>query len=480
MGLTTEQTAVVSKAVELYKDIDPHILTVAAVAGAGKTHTLVELTKTIQPTSGLYLAYNKAIQLEASEKFKDTNIICKTLHGLAYRYTVKPYGLSVKDFTYRDITEKLKFKDKVSVVGAIEAFLASSEINIHSFLEEIELDTGLKDLAISYYEKMLSGEIGGGHGLYLKLYHMLLADGTIEVPELDLLLLDEFGDITALTLEIFKLLKAKLKVAVGDSGQNIYSFTHTINGFKALEGAAVSLKLTQSFRVSKGIAKRVQAFANRAFDPDMVFLGTDNKRPTTFRSIAYIARTNSGMIRHMLKCEEAGVKFVTTRNPIEIFGLVLAIGTLSSTKEPYNPKFKWLTPLAVAYEKLSEKEKKEQSLFKYILDKNNKDINVVSAISLIQSIGVSTIFRIFNLAKSYYADNNNYKVTLTTAHSCKGLEFDSVTILDDLNEIVANTFKKVAKADEPTDAMLEEFRLYYVAISRCMFELNNAVHAKQG
>ena len=62
------------EAITLALDPTNHLIKIQACAGAGKTHTLIELVKELKPTTGLYLAYNKAIATEATAKFKGTNV----------------------------------------------------------------------------------------------------------------------------------------------------------------------------------------------------------------------------------------------------------------------------------------------------------------------------------------------------------------------------------------------------------------------
>ena len=60
--------------------------------------------------------------------------------------------------------------------------------------------------------------------------------------------------------------------------------------------------------------------------------------------------------------------------------------------------------------------------------------------------------------------------TLTTAHSSKGLTFDSVTLSDDfdLDDILE------MPSDERQPSQVEEIRLYYVACTRSRLKLVNA------
>jgi hypothetical protein len=58
---------------------------VLAFAGTGKT-TALRLLAGADATPALYLAYNKATQLEAQRRFP-AHVACRTVHSLAYRAT---------------------------------------------------------------------------------------------------------------------------------------------------------------------------------------------------------------------------------------------------------------------------------------------------------------------------------------------------------------------------------------------------------
>lgn len=62
-----------------------------AFAGSGKTTTLLRLTERVKEENPnfrfLLVVYNRAVSDEAGGKFPD-NVVCKTIHQLAYRHTV--------------------------------------------------------------------------------------------------------------------------------------------------------------------------------------------------------------------------------------------------------------------------------------------------------------------------------------------------------------------------------------------------------
>lgn len=69
-----------------YYDSHPHDnIIVNALAGSGKSSTLLELTKR-STKSDIYVAFNNTIAAEMAEKVTNPKVKVKTLHGLAYSY----------------------------------------------------------------------------------------------------------------------------------------------------------------------------------------------------------------------------------------------------------------------------------------------------------------------------------------------------------------------------------------------------------
>ena len=71
-----------------------------AVAGSGKTTTVIEYAKSRPKESRiLYLAFNKSVKLEASKRFSEAklkNVQIETAHSLAYKHVVIPFQHKVK------------------------------------------------------------------------------------------------------------------------------------------------------------------------------------------------------------------------------------------------------------------------------------------------------------------------------------------------------------------------------------------------
>jgi len=488
---TNQQQTIINTAKKLFDKAtidNSELLKVSAISGAGKTFTLVKLTEKINPKTGLYLAYNKSISVEAEEKFKHLNIKAQTIHSLAYRATVSTYHLKVGvNIKPRDIKGGLDYLTAIEIVDVIEDFCLSKFTTFKEYTENIQ--EKLSDIVIknveNHLEKMADGRATASHSFYLKLYHILLANGKIKPPEVDIILLDEAGDLTELTLEIFKLLKAKLKVMVGDPSQNIYSFNKTINGFHAMAKEGTSCKLTESFRVNNIIAQKVETFMKKYVGEDFEFKGQIYKN-YTIKTKAYLARTNAGLIEKMNELRLMGIPFNLSRPPNAIFGAVLTLMSINNGKPIQNQNMRYLEKDVKKYNKLTPIEKSRKSLTAYILEEHSKDKEIRAAINLINKFSPGIIWKIFEFVKGNYSRNGTYETSLTSSHSSKGLEWDSVTILPDANEAVKvaieayDLFIKQNKVPPPLDHPLyQEINLYYVATTRCLYELHDATFLQE-
>lgn len=442
---------------------------VNAVAGSGKTHLLTHMVNSIPHQKGIYLAYNKSIATEAAGKFPST-ISCLTVNALAYRNVVYALGLKVGHFSFRDMNEKLSYDVKISYIEYLRDFCLSKYTSLDDWGKHQELEQYQIAILKKYMELMYTGAIACTHDFYLKIFHIYLAEGRINFPEQDFLLLDEAGDVNEVILEIFKSIPAKIKVAVGDNKQNIYAFNKTINAFSVMEGKGSFFSLTQSFRVSEEIASRIEGFCRKYLDEKMSFTGVPVK-DNTINTRAFISRTNSGLISAIMDLNEQGIDYNLVRDPAEVFKLPLILCFLKRGGTITDPTYAHLQTDVDEWYSDPSLTSKYKTPASYIQSLYPDDINLGSSVRLLMSVGRKRLLETYDLAKS--KNNKSAKVFLGTAHSVKGLEFDEVVIMDDLNR----TLTKVLDQCTPSDEMfLQEMNLYYVAASRAKKSLQGAIH----
>ena len=473
MTLTEEQQLII----DTVQKTDCTFLSIDAVAGSGKTSTLVEITKTLQPKNGLYLAYNKAIATEAGTKFtKGTH--CMTTHSLAYQNTIKSYNLKVGFFNYKHIKERIPYEHKIMLIELLNEFCLSRFYKFERFLKErlktnigaINTPQNVIDLTRDYFQKMIKGQVDITHAGYLKFYHMLLANNKLKHSEFDLIMLDEAGDLNAVTLEIFKLLPSNKKIMVGDKHQNIYTFNGTINGFKAMEGVGINLTLTTSFRCSLDIASRIEEFCKENINPSMEFSGTEMTDPT-IKTVAYLSRTNSSLIGKMIELNLKGMKYNLTRPAKNIFELLLILLNLKPNSTIYAKEWKFLQEDADEWQRSIALSDRYDNVRKFIANKYKDDIAIGAALTVLGQYTYGEIYSAYESAKAHEKEKG-HNITLCTVHSSKGLEWDKVVFLEDMNKSIAKLIDMEIWEYEPKH--VEAMNLYYVGCSRAIKALHNA------
>lgn len=470
MGATPEQQRVIDE----FQKPECTFLKVKACSGSGKTYTLVETVKTAKPQRGLYIAYNKAIATEAAGKFP-SSVDCRTTHSLAFAHTVRPYGLKVGYLGYRDIKLKMSYERKLTLIDAINDFCLSSYTSFTAFIDGSDYKRILAAPGEKLLSQMATGEVTCNHAFYLKFFHILLVNGDITFDgftEYDVVLLDEAGDLNEVTLQIFLALPAKKKLMVGDPNQNIYSFNNTINGFEVLQNMGTELGLTNSFRVCDSIAQLVEQFAQDTFDTEMKFTGTSHADPK-LESFAYISRTNGQLISKMMDLNLFNTPYNLVRKVKDIFALPMILIGLRKGGKVYSPEHSYLQEDTEDYYKSRMLQRKYKSPLAYIASIHGDNVSVKSAINMLQVHGPKDLIEAKDIALKYESNKTVFPLTLCTSHSSKGLEFDSVEIGDDTNQGLNKILAKPKHKWKPSE--VEEFRLFYVAVSRARKEVINAI-----
>jgi F-box protein 18 (helicase) len=470
MNLTTEQQQVVDYAKQA---TGQELILIDSVAGSGKTTLLNSIAMELGKGPGLYLAYNKAIATSSSKKFPK-NIDCRTTHSLAYKATVIPLRLNVGFFGAKQIDENISYSDKYTLAEDIREFCLSKFLSYEDYAAAYNRPNTA--LANKYLTLMSKGKIDASHDFYLKLFHMMLANGEIKQSPYNLIMLDEAGDLNEVTLEIFKLLTGRIKVAVGDPHQNIYTFNYTINCFEALKGQGKTFKLSKSFRVPQHIAGPVEKFCRAYLNPDMDFKGTKNTEQT-IDTRGYISRTNGGLINKLIELNQEQTPYGLVRKAQEIFKVPLMVAGLKYQGKIYDPAYKHLQDdVDNWHENYNNARVNYSNVYSYLKSKYDEDLSLVQAINLVTKHGKSGIFEAYAEAKHH--ENQKQNFMLLTAHSSKGLEFDEVILAPDMNNSIDGIVMELEEFPEKelTQFEKESLNLYYVACTRALVRLRNATH----
>src|ERR1035437_2101535 len=273
---TDEQQAVIEC------KFDPtDIIRVLAMAGTGKTATLIMFAGFYPNSRILYISFGKAIQLEAVERFKGTSVVCKTSHSLAYakfgsKYQTKlvpslklktlATALSIKDwdtlkYIYQTVMNFIRSADPKIIAKHVPAeaknLIAITKANLLDKGFDLDLDApteaakgpGIVKQAESLWQRMCDVrdlEIGMLHDGYLKLWQL----SNPKLPY-DIILLDEFQDTNSTVADVF-IKQDCVRVMVGDMHQRIFGFRQTANSLSGIKPNH-EFYLTKSFRFGQRV-----------------------------------------------------------------------------------------------------------------------------------------------------------------------------------------------------------------------------------
>ncbi|EAJ5119072.1 3'-5' exonuclease [Campylobacter upsaliensis] len=448
MKLSKEQELILEKASTLRQG---EILKINACAGSGKTTMLKHIALANPANSFLYLAFNKAIA-QKSKKLFPKNVEVKTIHSLAYVFAKKHLG----SFS---LLSNLKIFDIAPFFSNQKSSYLNAVLKEYArFLKSDETETFYKEVAL-LYEAMLKKELPMTHDFYLKYYQ--LASGGKELHNYDYILFDEAQDSNAVMLSIF-LNNVCKKILVGDTFQNIYGFNQTINALETIE-ADFHLNLSTNYRSTQEILDYADSFLETCSSKNRVKMHSALKEEVKIKTQAFITRTNAGLIEliNTLRKEENLDEVALLKEPESIFKLLFDIFSFRANRfELISKENAFLHNFDSMFELRSYASYDAELSLALNLSEKPYDFKALKKLAL----------------KLY--QNKNANIFLINAHLSKGLEWDRVILhndfvkLRDLKAKIEEEKNQEEKAKREFE-MEQELNLFYVAITRARFELED-------
>ena len=482
MQFTKEQTDIINSTGNIK---------INAVAGSGKTTIVIEYARTRPATSKiLYLAFNKSVKLEAVKKFQDkglNNVKVETAHSLAYKYIVFKYDYKVRPQGYKtnEIAELLNLKGNEEkhtefiIANHINKFIAyfcnsdKQKVQELNYLDTVA-DPKAKIFVTSFYDyienqtrlllsKMDKGEIEITHDFYLKKFQL----SNPKLPY-DYILFDEGQDASPAMLDVFFKQNAT-KVIVGDTHQQIYGWRFAVNSLEKADFK--NYYLTTSFRFSQDIANlamEVLKFKNHLSKQNEIPIKGKGKSKE-IRIKAILARTNLGLLVKAIEyiTEKKKVKHIYFEGNINSYTYAEEGASLYDVLNFYNGKSHLIK------DKLIKGMRDLGELENYI--ENTEDGQLAMMVEIVKEYG-NKIPDIIKSIKGKHVENNEKEkaeMIFSTVHRCKGMEYDSVQLVNDF--ISEEKLEKIKDRDSDyinTSKLNEEINLLYVAVTRA----KNSIH----
>ena len=457
-----------------------------AVAGSGKTTTVIEYAKARPKTSRmLYLAFNKSVKLEAAKKFAAlglNNVKVETAHSLAYRHIVFQHGYTIRPQGYKtnEIAELLGLKGngekhaEYVIANHISKFIAyfcnsdrhkvqelnyldtvtdpKAQIFVKSFYDYIVAQSRL------FLSKMDKGEIEITHDFYLKKFQL-----SNPVLNYDYILFDEGQDASPAMLDVFFKQKAT-KIIVGDTHQQIYGWRFAVNSLE--KAAFTTYQLSTSFRFSQDIANLamgVLEFKSHLSEYRAVPI-TGKGSSREIKTKAVLARTNLGLLLKAIEyvTEKKDIRQIYFEGNINSYTYADEGASLYDVLHLYNRRYHLIK------DKLIGAMKSLEELEDYI--KKAEDAQLAMMVEIVREYG-NKIPDIIKAIKEKHIENNDKEkaeMIFSTVHRCKGMEYDAIQLVNDfITEEKLEQLKDDATAGSLSAAKLnEEINLLYVAVTR--------------
>ena len=465
-------------------------LVINAVAGSGKTTTLIAYAQSRPATSRiLYLAFNKTVKTEAKQKFGEAglhNVKVETAHSLAFDYVVRHSAYKVvQGYKSHEWCDMLGIKtgdrhtDFIigSHVGKFISYFCNSKANR---VQELDYAATISDAKAAGFVKNFYGqiqsltrdalarmdkaEIAVTHDFYLKKFQL-------SRPSLpyDYILFDEGQDASAAMLDVF-LHQTATKIIVGDMHQQIYGWRYAINSLQQVDFPVYHL--CNSFRFDEEIAlvaNKVLSWKQYLLQaPAVKLTGTGNASGDSITR-AVLGRTNLNLLLTAITQWQHGqIKTLYFEGNINSYTFADEGASLYDVLKLYNGN------TAGIRDKLIAEMKSMRELQDYI-DKT-EDNSLAMIVDVVKEFGNQLPSLISELKTHHTTLKKDADMIFSTVHRCKGMEYDSVTLLNDFmteeklaKYIAQNGGDKIKEADK--NRLAEEINILYVACTRARNKL---------
>jgi DNA helicase-2/ATP-dependent DNA helicase PcrA len=442
---------------------------VSAVAGSGKTTTIVEaLTHIPSGCTTLFVAFNKSIANEL-DKRAPRGVEVSTLHSYGLKTITRAFGRlridakRVDDMVramHGDESKTFDFRrDLAKTVSLAKGMLASDEAEIDAIIDAFGIESaknGSRAAFVADVLKILLRCTEVSEDGRIDFDDMIWLPVVLKLTQLqfDRVFVDETQDLNAAQIEMtMRAVKPGGRIcAVGDPRQAIYGFrgadsSAVDNVVKRLD--ATVLPLSVCYRCCKAVIQTAKEVVPEIeWAPD-----------------AEDGMVSDATVQEMKQGARAG-DFILSRSNAPLISLCMYF---IREGRPANIQGRDVGASLAAFVKKS-KAKNVEALCDYVEDWRDKECARLAAkhrdtqavedraeCILALSEGAASVADVIERIESMFADKDDLsRITLSTTHKAKGLERDRVWIL-------ASTYRRRPGA--------EEENLYYVAVTRARKEL---------
>lgn len=456
-------------------------ISISAVAGSGKTTTLLELLKYI-PTrsSSLFLAFNNSIVDELKKRNEREDVTIMTIHSCGWRTILQCYGSKIKmnpnkamgktEATMKHFNIQAKrygyyFYNIPKVLDLMRCNLCENEEEaINELLDHYDINISNEDVKLVKYAFDLMNRDRSQFD-FMDMIYVPVVDSYVRarLHKYDFIFCDESQDFSRAQQQFIKLClnrRGRL-VTVGDPRQAIYGFAgadaESYERLSNLDGEAIQLPLSVSYRCAKNIVLEAQKIVPAIkYAPDapygIVKQGslTEIERGDWIlcRNLKPLVQTYLWLLKNKIKSKIKGK---------DIGEGILALIDKTGTKTLYE-----LTT-GLEYERDALLAKLEHRGFRHP-SLHPKMKTLEQRVDVIECLmnEVANVQQLKDMIANIFSDDVQ-GIMLSTIHKAKGLENETVYFL--CPELIPSKF-----ATQPWEFEQEE-NLRYVAITRAKQKL---------
>jgi DNA helicase II / ATP-dependent DNA helicase PcrA len=453
---------------------------VEAVAGSGKTTTIINASRVLPPdASSIFLAFNKA----SADELRTRGVNGSTFHAMSLNALrgVLPPGFKIEGGKvakiFRTIVDKAlhdEYSDLPRLIGlgkniGIGVFpdLPNKPTVWLDLLEAYDLNFSDESKACNFATRIL--DISNADKTIIDFDDMLYMNVLFhaKMPHYDFVFVDEAQDTNAIQLAILRKITIQNPhlppprfIFVGDRHQAIYGFrgagTNSMDVIEA-EYSATHLPLSVSYRCPKSIVRRAQEIVPQITAADFAIDGTITSH--TSWKVADIPPDAVVLCRNTKPLIRLAYDFIRDSRKVQIVGNDIGAsfkGVLKLCKAPTLAD----TIKRVEMRKDSEIAKTTSpAKVAGIIDRYDSLLFILSVIDQ-----DTPVYDIPKKIDALFADHTN-ATKLSTVHKAKGQEWDEVFILD------AERLMPSKWAHTPSQ-LAQESNLIYVAITRAKSTLH--------
>jgi DNA helicase-2/ATP-dependent DNA helicase PcrA len=477
-------------------------LIIDAVAGSGKSSTLIEILRRLPATSSAaFLAFNKSAATEIEEKAKragldNSAVQFRTLNAFGFRaLTTSNRRVNVDSSIVRKRLaqhvggwEEKTFASMVGkLVGAAKSqglipagaklqkkgLVDDSDQTWRSLMAQFQIDPpgddwNLVDKAISLARRVLVEGLRDLNNIDFddQIYLPWALD--IPLPRVDWLLVDEAQDLapTQRAMLASSIRGGGRLIAVGDPHQAIYGWRGAdcdSLGAIGRDYNATTLPLSTTYRCPQTVTEMARQFVPHFECPASSPVGTITSIDTTedgkkFDAIEW--RTDDLVVcRNNAPLVTMAYKLMRQRIPVRVAGRAIgtAIHALIRKLRPTSPQ-DLVTKIAKHQDAMIAKARARDPD-----DEKVQKIVDECETALVFAQESETLADLDHMLSTMFADDGTGQVTLSSVHRAKGAEAPRVFILD--------YWRMPSKMARTAEAKQQEQNLIYVALTRARSEL---------